>query len=104
MEFLYLNSLSSRRHSLVLKPVFPKARYNSHKEVIHDVANARSFEICSSYFALNPEAQAYMERRLREEFESNVMKQEEIEADERERGENEKIEYVLKEATAAKVP
>ena len=45
-----------------------------------------------------------MERRLREEFESNVMKQEEIEADERERGENEKIEYVLKEATAAKVP
>ena len=56
---------------------------------------------------MSPEAQAIVERRVRENIERNAMRQREIEvkkaADELERREKEKIEKELEEATAAKL-
>ena len=56
---------------------------------------------------MSPEAQAMVERRVREDVERNAMRQREIAAKkvagEIERREKEKIEKELKEATAAKL-
>ena len=70
-------------------------------------AQAISFESYAAHFAMSPEAQAMVERRVREDVERNAKRQREIEAkkvaDEIERREKEKIEKELKEATAAKL-
>ena len=65
------------------------------------------FESYAAHFALGPEAQSEVARRIREDLERNAAKQGEIEAkrveDELERVEKEKIEKDLKAATAAKL-
>ena len=69
-------------------------------------SQAMDFESYAAHFALGPEAQAEIARRVREDVEGNAAKQAAAEAqrvaDEIERVEKEIIEKELKEATAAK--
>ena len=74
----------------------------------HDwVSQAMDLDCYAAHFALGPEAQAEVARRVREDVERNAAKQAAAEAkrgsDEMERVEKARIEKELKEATAAKL-
>ena len=102
---------TSEHHGKAKAPPSPQTRVREgvihQREEVVDEAQAIRFQSYAAHFAMCPEAQAIVERRVREDVERNAMRQREIQgkkvADEIERREKEKIEKELKEATAEKL-